>query len=86
MGDLALPRYRSHKTVSALEIACTGSVSAAGQPLFIYFTDIDYPPVEADPDMFARYTPVPGDFYVVYPDGYKAISPRKAFLEGYDKI
>ncbi|MFA9204828.1 MAG: hypothetical protein ACEQSH_00070 [Bacteroidia bacterium] len=34
-------------------------------------------------NMFARYRPVPGDYYVVYDDGYAAISPRKAFEEGY---
>lgn len=34
--------------------------------------------------MTARYTPVVGDFWVVYqPDGYQSISPRAVFLDGY---
>jgi hypothetical protein len=36
-------------------------------------------------EIFARYVPVPGDFYVVYADGYQSFSPRKAFLEGYTR-
>lgn len=39
------------------------------------------------PAMTARYTPQIGDFWVVYPgDGYQAISPRQAFLDGYMPI
>jgi len=34
-------------------------------------------------NMTARYTPVVGDFWVVYDDGYQSISPREAFLAGY---
>jgi hypothetical protein len=33
--------------------------------------------------MTVRYTPVAGDFWIVYPDGYQSLSPRKAFVEGY---
>ena len=33
--------------------------------------------------LFSRYTPVPGDFLVVYEDGYTAVSPRQPFLAGY---
>jgi hypothetical protein len=35
------------------------------------------------PNMTARMTPKPGDFWVVYDDGYHSLSPRKAFIEGY---
>ncbi len=35
------------------------------------------------PNMTARYTPVAGDFWVVYEDGYQSISPRAAFEAGY---
>lgn len=80
---MEMPRYRSHKTVHALEIWKVDFVSPKS---IIHFNDGSYEPVEAEPSMFARYVPVEGDFYVVYPDGYKAISPRKAFLEGYDKL
>jgi hypothetical protein len=59
------------------------------QPL----TDIASPSVEpgfadidADPAMFRRYTPVPGDRYMVYEDGYKSFSPKKAFEDGYEAL
>lgn len=35
------------------------------------------------PNMTARYTPVVGDWWIIYPDGYQSISPRTAFEEGY---
>lgn len=35
------------------------------------------------PNMTARYEPKVGDFWVVYDDGYQAISPREPFLAGY---
>jgi hypothetical protein len=39
-------------------------------------------------NMTARYMPKVGDFWIVYPgsDGYEAISPRAAFLDGYMPI
>lgn len=35
------------------------------------------------PNMTSRYTPSIGDYWVVYDDGYEALSPQKAFEEGY---
>lgn len=34
-------------------------------------------------NMTARYTPVVGDYWVVYDDGYQSISPKAAFEGGY---
>ena len=34
-------------------------------------------------NMTARYQPVTGDYWVVYDDGYQAISPRAPFEAGY---
>lgn len=34
-------------------------------------------------DILARYLPVVGDYLVEYEDGYRSISPKKAFEEGY---
>lgn len=39
-----------------------------------------------EPKMTERYTPVVGDFWVIYSDGYQSISPRKPFIEGYSEI
>lgn len=76
---MEMPRYRSHKQVWALEIDSVNGNRLA-------FRDAGYAAINCDPAMFSRYTPVPGDFYVVYDDGYKSFSPRKAFVEGYTKI
>lgn len=40
--------------------------------------------LRAYPDnMTVRYTPVVGDYWVVYDDGYQSISPKAAFEAGY---
>ena len=75
---MEMPRYVSHKKVWALELE-----TVVGQHLT--FRDKGYAPMRAPAEMFSRYLPVPGDFYVVYADGYKSFSPRKAFLEGYTR-
>lgn len=76
---MEMPRYRSHKQVWALKIASVNGFKLA-------FAEAGYAPITVDPVMFARYTPVMGDYYVVYDDGYKSISPAKAFEEGYTRI
>lgn len=77
-----MPLYVSHKKVRALEIEAIGDNVVTGG-FTIRPKDKNYAPVEVDPAMLTRYRPVPGDFLVVYEDGYRSISPRKAFLEGY---
>lgn len=79
-----MPQYQSIKKVWALEIASV-EYFPHGPPTLI-FQETMYAPKVVQPDVFARYTPVAGDFFVVYEDGYQSISPRKAFVEGYVKI
>jgi len=82
---MEMPRYKSHKTVWALEIA-TINRTVPGK-VTLSFVDKGYAPItfdEADP-MLVRYSPIQRDFYVVYNDGYQSLSPRKAFLEGYTR-
>jgi len=74
-----MPRYKSHKIVWALEIA-----SVDGHRLT--FKEPGYSPIDAPAEMFTRYTPVPGDRYMVYPDGYKSFSPKQAFEDGYTLV
>lgn len=74
-----MPRYQSHKKVWALKIAGVSGTTLS-------FADDGYAPISVEPTMFTRYTPVPGDYYVVYDDGYASISPRKAFEEGYSRL
>lgn len=89
MNDAAMPRYVSHKRVWALEIDSIGPRDALlernGFTRRLNFRDAGYATIDVPEEMFARYIPAPGDFYVVYADGYKSFSPRKAFLEGYTR-
>jgi hypothetical protein len=74
-----MPRYVSHKTVAALEIKEVGDYGR------LKFVELGYAEISAPKEMFTRYQPKAGDFYVVYDDGYQSFSPRKAFLEGYTR-
>jgi hypothetical protein len=81
-----MPSYTCHKRVWALEIAAVGPYGTDSDGAVvrsITFKDEGFAPIVLSGDVFARYTPKPGDFYVVYEDGYKSFSPRKAFLDGY---
>jgi hypothetical protein len=74
-----MPRYKCHKEVWALKIkyvsGCTITPDEEG-----------YAPFEVEPELYLRYTPTAGDYYVVYADGYKSFSPAKAFEEGYSLV
>jgi hypothetical protein len=80
-----MPRYVSHKKVWALEIDSISTDPGLLVARTLTFRDKGYAPMKAPDEMFSRYSPVPGDFYVQYADGYKSFSPRKAFLDGYTK-
>lgn len=95
---LPFKRYRCFKIVEALRICgiihtAPAVITPVDPPKCepyvarLYFgadlresTDfLDYP----DPALFARYSPVAGDYLVRYEDGYLSISPKKAFEDGY---
>lgn len=78
-ASIEMPRYRSHKEVWALKIETVNGHR-------LTFADPGYAPILCDAAMFSRYTPVPGDYYVQYDDGYKSFSPAKAFNEGYTRL
>jgi hypothetical protein len=81
-----MPTYVSHKKVRALEIRAIGSYSTDSTGNLqreIIFGDPGFDPIHVPGEMFTRYVPMPGDYYVVYEDGYQSFSPRKAFLDGY---
>jgi len=80
---MEMPLYQCHKKVHALEIK---EVRPAYTDLLLVFMEAGYAPKLIKPAVFARGLPVPGDFYVVYEDGYESISPRKAFLDGYTPL
>lgn len=78
-----LPLYQCHKKVHALEIA---KVVPAYADLVLEFVEPGYPAKLIRKEVFSRFPPVPGDFYVVYDDGYESISPRQPFLDGYTRL
>lgn len=69
-----ISRYKCHKEVCAFKIAKL-------EGCLIYSSDGDC--IEVDAKMFSRYTPLVGDYYVIYEDDYKSFSPAKAFEDGY---
>lgn len=80
-----MPRYVSHKRVHALEIAAIGEPMSGSEARSIAFKEPGFQGKTLPAEMFSRYKPVIGDFYVVYADGYESFSPRKAFVEGYKR-
>lgn len=74
---LILPKWKCHKVVSAASI-----MDYQANTIMLETGDV----VTAANGMFARYTPQPGDYYVVYEDGYASISPKKAFEDGYTRM
>lgn len=87
-----MPRYKCHKTVWALQIQSVSIPDLPdhhewdGKQKKLTFMDRLYAPLLVDSTMFSRYSPKPGDYLVVYSDGYKSFSPKQAFEEGYSKI
>jgi hypothetical protein len=78
-----MPRYQSHKKVWALQIA---AISRRDTKIILQFADSEYAPLPVPYEVVSRYWPKPGDYYLLYEDGYQSISPRKAFEEGYTKL
>ena len=76
------PKYESHKIVQAMKIVSykyddQGTMTAA-------VTEDGAEFVPALIDMANRSSP--GDYAVIYADGYKSVSPAKAFEEGYTLV
>lgn len=80
MAGLSWIPYQSHKRVTAARI-----ISLSGNTLAVSAGDL-IEQFEAPSGMFSRYLPVPGDYVVMYDDGYMAVSPKAAFEGGYEQI
>ncbi len=90
-----MPKYKCHKIVHALKITNVkeddppepGDTRGAAR---LFFLDVDnapiYAPISVDPEFMAKHDPQPGEYLVVYKDGYRSISPAVAFEEGYTRI
>lgn len=80
------PRYECHKNVGALEIKEVGNYQPSESGLFRLVEFVGGNHAMLADELFRRYVPVPGDFLVIYEDGYMSFSPRKAFLDGYSPM
>lgn len=79
--DTVLKPYTCHKKVRAAEITSVGEIVDGALTCAVTLRGTLTIDVKAE--VFVRYMPVPGDYLVVYEDGYQSFSPRKAFLDGY---
>ena len=79
---MSLAKFQSHKVVSAGKINEIYSDSHIG----VEQSDGSNFTTEIPANFFARGTANPGDYYVVYDDGYASWSPAKAFEDGYKRI
>ena len=82
-----MPKYKCHKEVRALQIRAVITLFDGGQAETgeqdIVFKELDYDKVRLSAEFVKKHNPKVGDYYVVYKDGYKSISPAKAFEDGY---
>ena len=85
MNTDLFPQFVSHKVVRAMRIVRVTPLTVLLQ---YPGSDEDAPAISypVNEPLFSRYTPVPGDFLLFYPDGYVSPSPRAAFLEGYSPM
>ena len=89
-----MPKYKSHKTISALKI--DSMISGEGR-VYLDFLEYGRLSLVAEEEdtirivtAIGRHAAETGEndngYYVVYEDGYKSWSPTKAFEEGYTKM
>lgn len=82
---MEMPTYQCHKRVKALCIGDKVDLHKDGSATF-YIADGGFKTITVSKDVYKRYWPMPGDYYVVYEDGYESFSPAKAFEEGYTRL
>lgn len=76
------PKYETHKIVQAAKIVSYKYDDQGKMIAAVTEDGAEFVPVL--PEMMNR--SVPGDWAMLYPDGYKSVSPAKAFEEGYTMV
>lgn len=76
--------YVSHKRVKAAQIVSVGQVDATNGSRPLALDDGEN--FTATHPMCQRYEPKTGDYLVEYDDGYRSISPKHAFEDGYTEV
>ena len=79
--------FQCHKVVMVAVIKQVSNLKHNGISIVIGLpgTDLEMP-YNASEEMIARYTPVIGDYVVLYENDYVSISPKKVFEDGYRQI
>ena len=75
-----MKQFISHKVVHAAQI-----VSISLRPDAAMLLTLDDNQRVPHPGT-TKYTPFVGDYYIVYKDGYRSLSPKLAFEEGYTEV
>jgi hypothetical protein len=68
--------------VEAWRVLQVGTPEASGTPLILENGDA----MTATPEMLARMTPAPGDYWVEQADGYVYLNPREVFERKYRPV
>lgn len=86
-AEMEMPKYKCHKEVWALKIKqltmAENAVMSDESYVLLTPEDDRYTPFYVSKEYFLKHHPTPGDYYVVYEDGYKSCSPAKVFEDGY---
>ena len=77
---MTIPKYRSHKVVSAFKIGALDVIRDGGS---VYLVAVDGSRVMVNRAYMEKHNPQVGGYYVLYPDGYESWSPAEAFEQGY---
>lgn len=79
-----MKQYLCHKRVKAAQIT---DVIEDGEIVTILTDDGQKLVTAVDEGIIHRYSPKAGDYLVEYePDGYRSISPKAAFEDGYELV
>lgn len=94
-NQIEMPRYKCHKEAWALKIKRVRTdadtpTKTKGEQLggaaVLEFEDTLYAPRQVGAAFVEKHNPAPGDYFVVYKDGYQSISPARVFEDGYSPI
>jgi len=91
-AKIEMPEYTCHKKVHGLKIAeivrvDPGETGPLGDRSGLMVPeDTRYGAIPFDTAFSDKHNPQIGDYYVVYKDGYKSISPEEAFESGYTMV
>lgn len=82
-ASIQLPKWKCHKEVWADEIVDITFTPSGSRWHLSCGGIVDANTVR---EITQRSSPIVGDYFVEYEDGYRSWSPVKAFIDGYERI